>query len=100
MSQPEQPKTGPVNWRYRPQAAPRRTAGFEGSPGANLEHRGHHVTLDFATNALREILAAQDFGGRDSITVLHATRKVKDLYVSAPGIGADYRILLTTMPSL
>ena len=124
--------------------------------GANSEFTGRPITVDFATNALRDMLAAQDkqvtieniqrvvaehyklkpsdmlsakrnrsvarprqvamalakeltrhslpeighaFGGRDHTTVLHATRKVKDLCASDPGIEEDYRILLRTLTS-
>ena len=124
--------------------------------GANSEFTGRPITLDFATNALRDMLAAQDkqvtieniqkvvaehyklktsdmlsakrnrsvarprqvamalakeltrhslpeignaFGKRDHTTVLHATRKVKELCVSDPGIEEDYRILLRTLTS-
>jgi len=124
--------------------------------GANSEFTGRPITVDFATNALRDMLAAQDkqvtieniqrvvaehyklktsdmlsakrnrsvarprqvamalakeltrhslpeighaFGGRDHTTVLHATRKVKDLCASDPGIEEDWRILLRTLTS-
>ena len=124
--------------------------------GANSEFTGRPITLDFAGNALRDMLAAQDkqvtieniqkvvaehyklktndmlsakrnrsvarprqvamaltkeltrhslpeighaFGGRDHTTVLHATRKVKELCASDPGIEEDYRILLRTLTS-
>jgi chromosomal replication initiator protein len=124
--------------------------------GANSEFTGRPITVDFATSALRDMLAAQDkqvtieniqrvvaehyklktsdmlsakrnrsvarprqlamalakeltrhslpeighaFGGRDHTTVLHATRKVKDLCASDPGIEEDWRILLRTLTS-
>jgi chromosomal replication initiator protein len=124
--------------------------------GANSEFTGRPITLDFATTALRDMLAAQDkqvtieniqkvvaehyklktsdmlsakrnrsvarprqvamalakeltrhslpeigsaFGKRDHTTVLHATRKVKELCESDPGIEEDYRILLRTLTS-
>jgi chromosomal replication initiator protein len=124
--------------------------------GANSEFTGKPINMDFATTALRDMLAAQDkqvtveniqktvaeyyklkasdmlsvkrnrsvarprqvamalakeltrhslpeigsaFGGRDHTTVLHATRKVKELRESDASLEEDYRILLRTLTS-
>ena len=124
--------------------------------GANSEFTGKPINMAFATNALRDMLAAQDkqvtieniqktvaeyyklkvsdllsskrnrsvarprqvamalakeltrhslpeigqaFGGRDHTTVLHATRKIKELRASDPSLEEDYRILLRTLTS-
>jgi len=123
---------------------------------ANSQFTGRPITLDFARDALRDMLAAQDkqvtleniqktvaeyfqmrssellsakrsrsiarprqiamalakeltkhslpeigeaFGGRDHTTVLHATRKVKELRESDARIAEDYTNLLRTLTS-
>jgi chromosomal replication initiator protein len=123
---------------------------------ANAHFTGRPITLDFAKEALRDMLAAQDkqvsieniqktvaeyfkmrtgdllsakrsrsiarprqiamalakeltkkslpeigsaFGGRDHTTVLHATRKIKELRDSDPGVEEDYKNLLRTLTS-
>jgi chromosomal replication initiator protein len=54
------------------------------------------LAKELTRHSLREIGHA--FGGCEHTTVLHATRKVKDLCVSDPGIE-DYRVLLRTLTS-
>jgi chromosomal replication initiator protein len=121
---------------------------------ANSQFTGKPITLDFAKEALRDMLAAQDkqvsieniqktvaeyyklrisdllsskrsrsiarprqmamalakeltkkslpeignaFGGRDHTTVLHATRKIKELRESDPSVEEDYKNLCRTL---
>lgn len=123
---------------------------------ANSQFTGRSISMEFAKEALRDMLAAQDkqvsieniqktvaeyynlrasdllsakrsrsvarprqvamalakeltkkslpeigqaFGGRDHTTVLHATRKVKELIDSDAGIEEDYKNLLRTLTS-
>jgi chromosomal replication initiator protein len=55
------------------------------------------LAKELTRHSLPEIGAA--FGGRDHTTVLHATRKIKELRESDPGLEEDYRILLRTLTS-
>jgi len=123
---------------------------------ANSQFTGKPITLDFAKEALRDMLAAQDkqvsieniqktvaeyyklrisdllsakrsrsiarprqmamalakeltkkslpeignaFGGRDHTTVLHATRKIKELRETDPSVEEDYKNLFRTLTS-
>jgi chromosomal replication initiator protein len=123
---------------------------------ANSRFTGRAISLDFAKDALKDMLAAQDkqvsieniqktvaeyynlrtsdllsakrsrsvarprqlamslakeltkkslpeigqaFGGRDHTTVLHATRKVKELVESDPSVEEDYKNLLRSLTS-
>jgi chromosomal replication initiator protein len=53
------------------------------------------LAKELTRHSLPEIGSA--FGGRDHTTVLHATRKVKELRDSDSGLEEDYRILLRTL---
>ena len=55
------------------------------------------LAKELTRHSLPEIGSA--FGGRDHTTVLHATRKVKELRESDSGLEEDYRILLRTLTS-
>jgi chromosomal replication initiator protein len=55
------------------------------------------LAKELTRHSLPEIGAA--FGGRDHTTVLHATRKIKELCQSDSGVEEDYRILLRTLTS-
>ncbi len=55
------------------------------------------LAKELTRHSLPEIGSA--FGGRDHTTVLHATRKVKELRESDSGVEEDYRILLRTLTS-
>ncbi len=55
------------------------------------------LAKELTRHSLPEIGAA--FGGRDHTTVLHATRKIKELRESDTGVEEDYRLLLRTLTS-
>jgi len=55
------------------------------------------LAKELTRHSLPEIGSA--FGGRDHTTVLHATRKVKELRESDSSLEEDYRLLLRTLTS-
>jgi len=63
--------------------------------------RPRQVAMALAKELTRHSLPeiGNAFGGRDHTTVLHATRKVKELRESDSGLEEDYRILLRTLTS-
>jgi len=89
---------------------------------ANSQLIGTPITLDFAKEALADLLAVQAktvtieniqktvaeyykiqigkaFGGRDHTTVLHACRKIEELRESDDTIREDYSNLMRTLSS-
>ena len=63
--------------------------------------RPRQVAMALAKELTRHSLPeiGHAFGGRDHTTVLHATRKIKDLRAADSGLEEDYRILLRTLTS-
>jgi chromosomal replication initiator protein len=63
--------------------------------------RPRQVAMALAKELTRHSLPeiGNAFGGRDHTTVLHATRKVKELRESDSGLEEDYRILLRSLTS-
>jgi chromosomal replication initiator protein len=55
------------------------------------------LAKELTKKSLPEI--GQAFGGRDHTTVLHATRKVKELVDSDASVEEDYKNLLRTLTS-